>query len=79
MGHELERYLFINRTTEMVFVCKKCKKVFRKDLSTFIEEDEYCPGCDNHYYIAAETDEKDLLNLAEMWIFILIKNKINLF
>ena len=45
----------------MVFACKKCKKVFRKDLQNFHEEDEYCPGCDNHYYIVAETDEKDIL------------------
>ena len=45
----------------MVFVCKKCKKVFRKDLVNFCEEDEYCPGCDNHYYLSAETDEKDLI------------------
>ena len=27
----------------------------------FDEEDEYCPGCDNHYYLPAETDEKDLI------------------
>ena len=43
----------------MVFGCKKCKKVFRKDIETFEEADEYCPGCDNHYYIKAETPETE--------------------
>ncbi len=62
MGHDLDKYYLNIRTTEMVFACKKCKKVFRKDLSSFVEEDEYCPGCDNHYYIIAETDEKDLVD-----------------
>ncbi|KAJ3316512.1 hypothetical protein HDU76_001743 [Blyttiomyces sp. JEL0837] len=40
---------------EMVFACKKCKKVFRKDLGTFDEADEYCPNCDNHYILDAKT------------------------
>ena len=35
--------------------CKKCKKVFRKDVSNFDESDEFCPGCDNHYVIEAVT------------------------
>ncbi|KAJ1678103.1 hypothetical protein EV182_004770 [Spiromyces aspiralis] len=39
----------------MVFACKKCKKVFRKDISDYEEEDEYCPHCDNHYVIDAKT------------------------
>ena len=30
-------------------MCKKCKKAFRKDMSTYEESDEYCPHCDNHY------------------------------
>lgn len=34
---------------EMAFICKKCKKAFRKDMSTFEEADEYCPHCDNPY------------------------------
>jgi hypothetical protein len=38
----------------MVFGCKKCKKVFRKDLTMFDEADEYCPSCDNHYIIDAK-------------------------
>ena len=38
-------------------LCKKCKKVFRKDMSDFEEADEFCPHCDNHYYIEAETPE----------------------
>ena len=42
----------------MTFACKKCKKVFRKDLNNFEETDEYCPYCDNHYYIEAKTGEK---------------------
>ena len=49
--HELER------TTEMVFACKKCKKVFRKNIEEFEEADEFCPHCDNHYVIEAKTKE----------------------
>lgn len=37
----------------MIFACKKCKKCFRKDIETFEESDEYCPHCDNHFYIEA--------------------------
>jgi uncharacterized CHY-type Zn-finger protein len=37
------------RTTEMSFICKKCKKAFRKDMTVYEESDEYCPHCDNHY------------------------------
>jgi hypothetical protein len=33
----------------MAFLCKKCKKAFRKDMSVYEESDEYCPYCDNHY------------------------------
>jgi uncharacterized CHY-type Zn-finger protein len=39
----------LTRTTEMAFICKKCKKAFRKDMSVYEESDEYCPHCDNHY------------------------------
>lgn len=34
---------------EMAFLCKKCKKAFRKDMTGYEESDEYCPNCDNHY------------------------------
>jgi len=37
----------------MVFACKKCKKCFRKDSREFEESDEYCPHCDNHFFIDA--------------------------
>lgn len=43
------------RTTEMQFVCKQCKRAFRKDLTRLEEEDEYCPHCDNHFVIEAKT------------------------
>ena len=33
----------------MTFLCKKCKKAFRKDMTVYEESDEYCPHCDNHY------------------------------
>ncbi|RXW25007.1 hypothetical protein EST38_g859 [Candolleomyces aberdarensis] len=39
----------------MAFLCKKCKKAFRKDMSNYEESDEYCPHCDNHYVIEAKT------------------------
>ena len=42
-------------TMEMIFLCKKCKKAFRKEVSEFEEADEYCPHCDNHFIIEAKT------------------------
>ena len=42
-------------TMELVFLCKKCKKAFRKDVGEFEEADEHCPHCDNHYMIEAKT------------------------
>ncbi|CAG8571920.1 10493_t:CDS:2 [Dentiscutata erythropus] len=47
----------LQKTLEMVFACKKCKKVFRKDMENFDETDEYCPKCDNHYIIDAKTPQ----------------------
>ncbi|KXS19383.1 hypothetical protein M427DRAFT_52823 [Gonapodya prolifera JEL478] len=41
----------------MVFACKKCKKVFRKDMSNYDDSDEYCPHCDNHYVIEAKAPQ----------------------
>ena len=49
--HELER------TTDMVLACKKCRKVFRKEMENYEKADEYCPSCDNHYVIEAKTKE----------------------
>ncbi|KAL0574318.1 hypothetical protein V5O48_007629 [Marasmius crinis-equi] len=45
------------KTTEMTFMCKKCKKAFRKDMTVYEESDEYCPHCDNHYVIEAKTPQ----------------------
>ncbi|KAF6759994.1 CHY zinc finger domain-containing protein, partial [Ephemerocybe angulata] len=42
------------KTKEMAFICKKCKKAFRKDMENYEESDEYCPHCDNHYVIEAK-------------------------
>jgi uncharacterized CHY-type Zn-finger protein len=47
------------KTTEMVFACKKCKKVFRKQIEEFEEADEFCPGCDNHFMPDAKTPESE--------------------
>ncbi|EGD77814.1 CHY zinc finger domain-containing protein [Salpingoeca rosetta] len=47
----------LKKSYEMVFACKKCKKVFRKDTREYEEADEYCPHCDNHYVIPAKTPE----------------------
>lgn len=33
----------LKKTTELTFACKKCKKVFRKDITEFEDQDEYCP------------------------------------
>lgn len=43
------------KTFEMVFACKKCRKVFRKDSREFEEADEFCPHCDNHFMVPAKT------------------------
>ncbi|KAJ1900810.1 hypothetical protein LPJ66_001233 [Kickxella alabastrina] len=45
----------LTKTSEMIFMCKKCRKAFRKDMEDAYEEaDEYCPNCDNHYIIEAK-------------------------
>jgi DNA-directed RNA polymerase subunit RPC12/RpoP len=44
----------------MVFVCKKCKKAFRKDAREFEDSDEYCPHCDNHFVLDALTPKASL-------------------
>ena len=33
----------IFKSPEIIMACKKCKKVFRKDMSEFDDADEYCP------------------------------------
>jgi len=38
-------------------MCKKCKKAFRKDMTSYEDSDEYCPHCDNHYVIEAKTPQ----------------------
>ncbi|KAF8633396.1 hypothetical protein AX17_004567 [Amanita inopinata Kibby_2008] len=50
----------LTKATEMAFICKKCKKAFRKDMSQYEESDEYCPHCDNHYVIDAKTPQAAL-------------------
>ncbi|KAG9295242.1 hypothetical protein G9A89_000065 [Geosiphon pyriformis] len=50
----------LRKSSEMVFACKKCKKVFRKDMESFDETDEYCPHCDNHYVIEAKTPQMSI-------------------
>jgi len=42
----------------MAFLCKKCKKAFRKDMTVYEESDEYCPHCDNHYVIEAKSPQR---------------------
>lgn len=44
----------LQRTIEMAFACKKCKKAFRKNMEDFDESDEYCPHCDNHFVLEAK-------------------------
>ncbi|AAW47068.1 hypothetical protein CNBN0510 [Cryptococcus deneoformans B-3501A] len=44
----------LRKTMEMAFLCKKCKKAFRKDMTEYEEADEYCPHCDNQYIIEAK-------------------------
>lgn len=44
----------------MTFICKKCKKAFRKDMEEFEDSDEYCPHCDNHFVLEAKTPQAAL-------------------
>lgn len=37
------------KTTELAFLCKKCRRAFRKDMAQYEQADEFCPHCDNHY------------------------------
>lgn len=49
----------LKKQTEMILACKKCRKVFRIDTSDFDEEsDGFCKGCDNRFYLVAETPEE---------------------
>lgn len=42
------------KSNEITFICKKCKKAFRKNIEDLEDEsDEYCPHCDNHFVIDA--------------------------
>ncbi|CAO3684609.1 unnamed protein product [Umbelopsis vinacea] len=50
----------LRKASEMAFACKKCKKTFRKDLSDFEDEDEFCPHCDNHFVLEAVSPEASL-------------------
>lgn len=51
---------------EITFICKKCKKAFRKNMDDFEDEsDEYCPHCDNHFIINAITPKPALSIEAE--------------
>jgi len=46
--------------SELTFMCKKCKRAFRKDVTDFDETDEYCPHCDNHFVIEAKEPQAAL-------------------
>ncbi|KAJ3768753.1 hypothetical protein FB446DRAFT_814795, partial [Lentinula raphanica] len=47
----------LQKTMEMAFLCKKCRKAFYKDMEKYEESDEFCPHCDNHYVIDAKTPQ----------------------
>eukprot|EP01094_Clydonella_sp_ATCC50884_P017934 TRINITY_DN3216_c0_g1_i1.p1 TRINITY_DN3216_c0_g1~~TRINITY_DN3216_c0_g1_i1.p1 ORF type:complete len:116 (-),score=42.30 TRINITY_DN3216_c0_g1_i1:71-418(-) len=56
----------IKKQWEMTFGCKKCRNVFKKDMRDFDEADEYCPKCDNHFYVEAKRpEEKPQIVLAQ--------------
>ncbi|KPI35028.1 uncharacterized protein AB675_11943 [Cyphellophora attinorum] len=50
----------LQQTMEMTFICKRCRKAFRKNMETFEEADEYCPNCDNHFVLEAKTPQAAL-------------------
>ncbi|KAL7277679.1 hypothetical protein ACG7TL_008610 [Trametes sanguinea] len=64
----------LKKTIEMHFLCKKCKKAFRKDMSNYEESDEYCPHCDNHY-VSISTTSPVLLKGDEPTRFQVIEAK----
>mmetsp|Transcript_2895 Transcript_2895/g.8810 ORF Transcript_2895/g.8810 Transcript_2895/m.8810 type:complete len:145 (+) Transcript_2895:146-580(+) len=43
---------------EMVFSCKTCGQTFRKVMSEFTTEDEFCPHCRNHFVLNAELENE---------------------
>lgn len=53
----------LRKTIEMAFICKKCRKAFRKDLTQYEESDEFCPHCDNHYV------RRTLCGSHHLWAF----------
>jgi len=50
----------LQQSFDMTFICKKCRKAFRKDTRDWDESDEYCPHCDNHFVIDALTPKAAL-------------------
>ena len=54
----------LDKQFELVFGCKNCKKVFRKDLRDWEEQDEYCPHCDNHFNLEPQRDTSDVPQIA---------------
>ncbi|KAJ0416372.1 hypothetical protein BJY00DRAFT_316889 [Aspergillus carlsbadensis] len=57
--HESESHS-LQKSNEMVFACKKCRKCFRKNSEEFEDSDEYCPHCDNHFVLEAITPKPRL-------------------
>lgn len=47
--HEEKEDHPLAKSLELAFMCKKCKRAFRKDMAVFEDSDEYCPHCDNHF------------------------------
>ncbi|DBA04524.1 TPA: hypothetical protein N0F65_011072 [Lagenidium giganteum] len=43
----------LDAAIELAFICKQCRKPFRKDMMLFGEEDERCPHCDNLFVLPA--------------------------
>ncbi|EMD92478.1 hypothetical protein COCC4DRAFT_58035 [Bipolaris maydis ATCC 48331] len=58
--HEEQSNHPLMQTFDMTFICKKCKKAFRKDAREFEDADEYCPHCDNHFVLEAKTPKASL-------------------
>lgn len=52
----------LTKSWELVFGCKKCKKVFRKNMKDFEEADEYCPYCDNHFVLPAKGSQRNYIS-----------------
>ena len=55
---EMQGHSF-RRTIVVSLFCKHCKGFFRKDMSAFCEDDEFCPHCSRQFVIPGQFEDYD--------------------